>query len=174
MLMSFPYSSVRLATVSSFLPSFLRSQLNCSRHSASSCVQESRRKRKNEDRLQTLGFRPRERTSERLPSRSPSDPAGMQGHKIRSLVWGENGQSHIKLCCFSFFFLPTVASLLHFFFCLYHLSKGHSSRSVESARPDSPPTHPAAECLRSASLRSQNPAGQSHPAFPANKKHEFA
>lgn len=151
---------LRAARKRSFLPSFLRS-----RHSASSCVQESRRKRIKRRPIANAWI-----SAKGEDERKASEPKS-RGHKIRSLVWG-GGQSHIKNSVVSPFF-PAYGRIpsAFFFFCLYHLSKGHSSRSVESARPDSPPpTHPAAECLRSASLRSQNPARQSHPAFPANKK----
>lgn len=156
--MSFPYSSVRLASVSSFLPSFAHDipPLHAYRNPGGKEKTKADRKRLDfgQGRGRTKGFRAE-------VSRSQNTLVSLGG-----------GDKVTLKTLFLLFFLPTVASLLpFFFFCLYHLSKGHSSRSVESARPDSPPpTHPAAECLRSASLRSQNPARQSHPAFPANKK----
>lgn len=78
--------------------------------------------------------------------RKASEPKS-RGHKIRSLVWGD-GQSHIKNSVVSPFFpaYGRIPSAFFFSFCLYHLSKGHSSRSVESARPDSPPPPNPSSC----------------------------
>lgn len=73
--------------------------------------------------------------------RKASEPKS-RGHKIRSLVWGGgDGTDKVTLNSVVSPFFPAYGRIpsAFFFFCLYHLSKGHSSRSVESARPDSPP-----------------------------------